>query len=153
MTCLLLQVITSHLTSLSEQFSSYCSDLKTESWDWVHDPFAPAASTKDLTGKAEEQLLELSCDRTLKVRFQQVNHARFWSSFSQEYPDLTAEAMKILLLFPTTYLCESSFSTLTAKKKKYRARLQVEDDLRVCLSSITPRIQKLCREKQVHPSH
>ncbi|XP_057184172.1 zinc finger MYM-type protein 6-like [Triplophysa rosa] len=134
------KVATSHLTSLSEHFSSYFSDVNTDAWDWVHDPFAPAATANGLTGKAEEQLLDLSCDRTLKARFQQVNLANFWPSLSHEYPELTAEAMQILLPFPTTYLCESSFSTLTAMKNKYRARLQEEDDLRVCLSTITPRI-------------
>ncbi|XP_057191418.1 SCAN domain-containing protein 3-like [Triplophysa rosa] len=147
------KVATSHLTSLSEHFSSYFSDVNTDAWDWVHDPFAPAATANGLTGKAEEQLLELSCDRTLKARFQQVNLANFWPSLSHEYPELTAEAMQILLPFPTTYLCESSFSTLTAMKNKYRARLQEEDDLRVCLSTITPRIGKLCCERQAHPSH
>uniref|UniRef100_A0A667WR08 DUF4371 domain-containing protein n=1 Tax=Myripristis murdjan TaxID=586833 RepID=A0A667WR08_9TELE len=137
-----IKVVTSHLTALSEHFSSYFTDVNTAAWDWV-----------DLTGKAEEELLELSCDGTLKVRFRQLAHEDFWASLSHEYPELTTEAMRILLPFPTTYLCQSSFSTMTAIKTKYRARLHVENDLRVCLSSISPRLDKLCNEKQAHPSH
>ncbi|MEQ2182898.1 hypothetical protein GOODEAATRI_027009, partial [Goodea atripinnis] len=49
------------------------------------------------------------------------SYANFWASISHEYPELAAEAMKILLPFPTT---------LTVMKNKYRARLQVEDDLK-----------------------
>ncbi|XP_077100002.1 SCAN domain-containing protein 3-like [Siphateles boraxobius] len=143
------EVATSHLTALSEHFTSYFTDVNTDAWDWVRDPFAPAA-TCSLTSKAEEELVDLSCDRTLKARFQQVSHADFWPFLSREYPELTAQAMQILLQFPTTYLCESSFSTLTAMKTKYRARLHVENDLRVCLSSITPRLDKICSERQAH---
>ena len=124
--------------------------MNTDAWDWVRDPFAPAATASGLTGKAEEELLDLSCDRTLKVRFQQVSYADFWLSLSHEYPELTTEAMRILLPFPTTYLCESSFSTLTAMKTKYRARLHVENYLRVCLSSIPPRMEKLVRDRLTH---
>ena len=124
-----MEVATSHLTALSEHFSSYFSDVNTNAWDWVRDPFSPAATTSGLTGKAEEELMDLSCDRTLKAQFQQLSHADFWPSLSHEYPELTAEVMRILLPFPTTYLCESSFSTLTAMMTKYRARLQDENDL------------------------
>lgn len=146
------EVVTSHLTALSKHFSLYFPDVNTDAWDWVRDPFAPDA-TSDLTGQAEEELLDLSCDRTLKVRFQQMPHADFCPTLSHEYPELTAKAMGILLPFPTTYLCESSFSTLAAMKTKYRARLNVENDLRVCLSSISPRINKICSEREAHPSH
>ena len=52
-----------------------------------------------------------------------------------------------------TYLCETAFSVLTNMKTKYRSRLAVESDLRVCLTKIVPRIEKLCSEKQPHPSH
>uniref|UniRef100_A0A3B4ZRM2 HAT C-terminal dimerisation domain-containing protein n=1 Tax=Stegastes partitus TaxID=144197 RepID=A0A3B4ZRM2_9TELE len=146
------EVASSHLAALREHFSSFFSDVNTDVWDWVCDPFA-AAATSGLSGRAEEELVDLSCDRTLKARFQQVPCADFWPSLSREYPELTAEAMRILLPFPTTCLCELSFSTLTAIKTKYRARLHVENDLRVCLSSITPRIEKLCSERQAHLSH
>ena len=49
-----------HLISLSEHFSSYFSDVHTDAWDWACDPFAPAATANGLTGKAEEQLMNLS---------------------------------------------------------------------------------------------
>ena len=147
------EVATSHLTALSKHFKSYFADVNTDAWDWVRDPFAPGVTCSGLTSKAEDELVDLSCDRTLKARFQQVSHVDFWPSLSREYPELTAQAMQVLLPFPTTYLCESSFSTLTAMKTKYRARLHVESDLRVCLSSITPRLDKLCSERQAHPSH
>ncbi|CAL9700169.1 unnamed protein product [Knipowitschia caucasica] len=145
-------VATSHLTSLCQHFRFYFSEVNTDAWDWVRDPFAPG-SPNSLTGEAEEQLLEVSCDRTLRARFLQVSTVNFWLSLKQDYPELTTKALQILLPFPTTYLCESSFSTLTAMKNKYRARLHVEDDLRVCLSSIAPRIRRLCSQKQAHPSH
>lgn len=114
--------------------------MNTDAWDWVQDAFAPAATTIGLTGKTEEELL--SCDRTLKARFQQVPHADFWPSLLPEYPELTAKVMQILLLFSTTYLCASSFCTLTAMKTKYRARLHVENDVD---STRHPSIQE-CRK-------
>ena len=46
---------TSHLTALSEHFSSYISDVNTNAWDWVRDPFP--ATTSGLTGKTEEELI------------------------------------------------------------------------------------------------
>ena len=54
------EVATSHLTALSKHFDSYFSDVNTDAWDWVRDPFSPSATTSGLTGKAEEELLDLS---------------------------------------------------------------------------------------------
>ena len=72
---------------------------------------------------------------------------------STEYPLLPNKAVNILLPFATTYLCETAFSALTNMKTKYRSRLVVESDMRVCLSNITPRIDSLCKAKQAHLSH
>ena len=44
-------------------------------------------------------------------------------------------------------MCEWAFLTLTNLKTKYSSRLDVESDLRVCLSQIAPRIDKLCKVK------
>ena len=50
-------------------------------------------------------------------------------------------------------MCEKAFSALNNMKTKYRSGLNVESDLRVCLSQIAPRIDGLCKVKQAHPSY
>ncbi|XP_068217899.1 SCAN domain-containing protein 3-like [Palaemon carinicauda] len=144
-----------HLTALNEHFNSYPTDLDTDvwDWDWVRDPLVTSSSARGLSAKAEKEQLELSCDGSQRIRFYKSAHIDFWASIKEEYHELFAAASKVLLQFPRTYLCEASFSALTAKKTKYRARMHVEDDLRVCLSSIHPRIEKFCTGRQAHPSH
>ena len=50
-------------------------------------------------------------------------------------------------------MCQRAFSAPSNMKTKYRSRLNVESDLRACLSQIAPRINILCKMKQAHPSH
>ena len=45
------------------------------------------------------------------------------------------------------------FSTLVYMKNNRRSRLSVEQDLRVALSSVPPRIKKICAPRQAHVSH
>ena len=45
-------------------------------------------------------------------------------------------ALKMLILFASTYLCQAGFSRLTALKTKYRNRAQIEDDLRICFQTL-----------------
>ena len=62
--------------------------------------------------------------------------------------------MNKLLPFCTTYLCESTFSTLTYIKSKYRSTLiNVENLLRSALTQTEPRFNYLCKNKQSHSSH
>ncbi|GBP66088.1 Zinc finger BED domain-containing protein 5 [Eumeta japonica] len=79
---------------------------------------------------------------------------RFWCRIRDEYPMLGKMALNILLPFPTTYLCDTGFSTYAATKTKYRNRLDAEPDLRLQLSSIKPDINQLMKnKKQFHTSH
>ncbi|GBP10789.1 Zinc finger BED domain-containing protein 5 [Eumeta japonica] len=55
----------------------------------------------------------------------------FWCRIRDKYPMLGKMALNILLPFPTTYLCETGFSTYAATKTKYRNRLDVEPDMRL----------------------
>jgi hypothetical protein len=67
---------------------------------------------------------------------------------------LSEHAISVLLSFSTTYLYEQKFSALTnIKNKKREPLLSVDQELRVCLSAIPPRIEQLCRSKQAHVSH
>jgi len=66
---------------------------------------------------------------------------------------LADRALTVLVPFANTYQRETSFSVLAVIKSKFRSRLQVEDDILVSLSKISPRIDFLCRQKQAHTSH
>lgn len=51
-------------------------------------------------------------------------------------PHIAPKALKTLVLFLTTYLCEMEFSAVTAAKTKLRSRLSIRNTLRVSLSPI-----------------
>ena len=59
-------------------------------------------------------------------------------------------AIKTLLPFPSTYLCEVDFSTMTYLKGKCKNALHIHAPLRVALSSIEPQLDKLIEKKQAH---
>ncbi|XP_068223744.1 protein FAM200A-like [Palaemon carinicauda] len=102
----------------------------------------------------EEEITELKCDRTLRIKFNEVLLDVFWISIREEYPVVSAKALDILLQSSTSYLCEQGFSCLTTVKSISRNQLlSVEEELRVCLSEVRPNIEKLGKEKQAQVSH
>ena len=70
-----------------------------------------------------------------------------------EYPILHEIAMRFLLCFSTTYFSETAFSAMTVLKTKQRHRLQLSDCLRLAITSVHPRINKLTDRKQQQKSH
>jgi hypothetical protein len=77
----------------------------------------------------------------------------FWVSIRKKYPVISAKTVNILLQFSTSYLCEQAFSCLTNIESKEENRLlSVEEELRVCLSKIRPRIQHLYKKNQAQVS-
>ena len=77
----------------------------------------------------------------------------FWGRVKNEYPDLCVKAIKFLLPFATSYLCETGFSAVAVIKSRYRSKINVEREMRVAISNLNPRFDKMCATKQAHPSH
>ncbi|KAL7385184.1 hypothetical protein ABVT39_017197 [Epinephelus coioides] len=147
-------VYAEHLKTLKERFECYFPRVANiEDYDWIRDPFNQESSTEKLTMKEREECAELRVDRTLKLKFSELPLDQFWLASASEYPNISHHAIEQLLLFPTTYLCELAFSTLVYMKNNRRSRLSVEQDLRVALSSVPPRIKKICAPRQAHVSH
>ena len=92
-----------------------------------------------MSATLEDKLLELAADEGLKMNFGTMTSlAFFWIHVSSEYHELAEIALKALLPFPSSYLCETGFSTMSLIKTKYRNTLDVCSPLRVALSSIEP---------------
>jgi len=56
-----------------------------------------------------------------------------------EQSGIATIALKTLTPFPTSYLCEEVFSSVTATKTMSRSRLGVRNTMQASLSAITPR--------------
>ena len=107
-----------------------------------------------MSATLEDKLLDLAADEGLKMIFGTMTSlASFWIHVSAEYPELAEIALKALLPFPSSYLCETGFSTMSIIKTKYRNSLDARSPLRVALSSIEPRLDRLANNKQAHLSH
>ena len=141
------------LTNLESSLDRYFPTLDTEQYSWVVNPFGNG-ETKQLSAKEQEQMIDLKGDIVRKTSFSQTELSEFWISLVKEYPELSTRAVKILIPFSTSYLCELGFSVLTEIKSKKRERiLMIDAEMRVCLSSIEPRIEILCNESTCHESH
>ncbi|XP_057184698.1 zinc finger BED domain-containing protein 5 [Triplophysa rosa] len=148
------KLIEEHLQGLKSQLRDYFPSLDVQV-TWMENPFANLCegSVTSLSAKEHDSLIDLSCDSALKLTFSQKSLTDFWIHTLSEYPDLSDKALRFLMPFPTTYLCEAGFSALVALKTKYRNKLNVEPDLRLQLSSLQPDIQRLVNAKQHQPSH
>lgn len=145
-------LIQSHLKHLQGYFKDYFPDLENTHLNWVRDRFAPGVgSSLDL--KSQEALIEMTNSWDSKMKFEALSLPNYWLHVREDYPALAERALKCLLPFATTYLCESGFSTLKVLQTKHRACLHVDNDMRMALTDIKPRLDKLCRSHQTHPSH
>lgn len=75
-------------------------------------------------------------DSTWQLAFKNLPFVQFGYSIKEEYPQLSENAIKILLPFPSTYPCEKECSSYTSTKITYCSRVNAEADMRIQLSSI-----------------
>ncbi|XP_025198500.1 protein ZBED8-like [Melanaphis sacchari] len=102
----------------------------------------------------QEAVIELQNDSDCKNMFDSgMNLEEFWCRRATLHIQLREIALRYLVVFSTTYLCEQGFSSLLVIKNKQRNRLDVSDDMRLAISNIHPRIEKLVKEMQPQKSH
>ena len=79
--------------------------------------------------------------------------ATFWYAQIEMFPQLVKSALKILVFFPTTYLCETGLSTLVSVKTEARNRLNPGDDIHVAITKKEPRFKLIIEKRQQQKSH
>ena len=140
--------IINHLEKLGSSFSAYFKydDIN---YDWIVSPFT--SKIESVPDSLQDDVIDLKNDLTLKPVFESSKYLDFWLKMVSDpkFKKLALEVIKILLPFPTTYLCEVGFSTLLLLKNKQRNKLDVRSDLRLALTqSIAPRIDTIMIKKQ-----
>ena len=116
------QLVRDHLSLLLQEFERYFSTTKDprNAKEWICDPFVNKLGESSMSVQQEDQLLEIENDGDLKRTFETTTLPMFWLKIKPEYPYIATRALKTLLPFPTSYLCEAGFSAVTATKTKLR---------------------------------
>jgi hypothetical protein len=70
-----------------------------------------------------------------------------------EYSEVVNALVTSFLPFGSTYMCEKTFSAMAIIKSKQRNCLQLESDLVLVVSNVSPWTEKLMSGKKTHVSH
>uniref|UniRef100_A0A8D8UL86 Zinc finger BED domain-containing protein 5 n=1 Tax=Cacopsylla melanoneura TaxID=428564 RepID=A0A8D8UL86_9HEMI len=116
-------LIIEHLKLLQKEVSSYFSDCNTINLAPIRNPFSVAINVAEIAEILQDEFIEMKNNSFSKDKFLQKSLIEFWCSVRETYPNLANMALKILVPFVSTYLCEAGFSTLVNIKTKSRNKL------------------------------
>ena len=78
----------------------------------------------------QEEFLDLIHDSSAKASFDNETLDKIWAMMQNVYPKVAAKPLTLLTALPSTYLCESAFSSIvTIQTKAWNKLLDVESDL------------------------
>ena len=156
------QTVIGHLQMLAQKFEDCYGEALPPSDEnaWILDPFA-GTDLPHLPLHVTEEFMDMTIEATncnsfasLKEQYSKDSgNIHFWALMNPLYPTVSKFVKRKLIPFATTLLCETAFSALFVLKTKHRNRLDVEADVRLRLSKVKPRIQKLADARQAQLSH
>ncbi|XP_068236967.1 protein FAM200A-like [Palaemon carinicauda] len=151
----IIPLIEEPLEILEFNIEKYFHNISADQYNWVRNPYIQDPSSKlPLSIPEEEELISVHIDSTLKLEYLDMALESFLIRIGKEHPCIAIKAQKILLQFSTSYLCELGYSSITNIKTKKRLRLlSVEEEIRVCLSSVPPNIERLRKSRNLQLSH
>lgn len=148
------ELVTDHLMKLGEEIGGYFPSIGEDEVVYLRNPFTANVQVLQAGTGMQEELVELQHDDSARDVYSEKNLYDFWFSMRNSYRRIAEPAIQALLLFPSTWLCESAFSVLLGIKSKYRSKLKTpEHDLRCAVAKVSPRINELVAKKQAQPSH
>ena len=140
---------------LIPDFSYRCEDLRAIDFpDWLVQPFLIPLVNADES--IREELAHFQQDPSASCIWKYKGQLTWLSEeMEDKYPQMCRVAQELLLPFPTSHLVECCFSAVADLmcKKQNRLNISTRGDLRLKLTSIKPRIDRLCEKQQAHGSH
>jgi hypothetical protein len=97
--------VLNHLTNNESNVKNCFPELTLQQHEWMRNPFAVTIGEEisHLSIKAKASLIELSCDTSLKMKFEALSLPEFWICKKNTWNSQKL-ATEVLLLFGTTYL-------------------------------------------------
>ena len=148
----------STLSTLRSHFSGRFSDFRKINADMklFQNPFSIQA--EDAPPHVQMELIDLQSDDNFSSLHSTLDIASFYSRLAStnQFPNITAHASKMLAIFASTYICEQTFSRMTYIKSRLRSRLSndhLHALLRCGVTSFEAEIEKLSTTLQSQPSH
>lgn len=146
------QTIATHIDELAKSLDGYFPTR--ESYPaWVRQAFTFADETADINDEFLDEIIELQQSQVQQQLFRTTTLSTFWCQQMNKYPVIAKKALDFSTPFVTTYLPEQSFSRMVDIKTKKRNRLCCENDMRVALAKVKPRISELVSQRQQQKSH
>jgi hypothetical protein len=132
----------------------FLEEMKNCQQNWIAKPFQGDMTTAILT-KADEELVDLSEDTSLKLNFNSIKLTQFWPCVQQTCPTLSTEALKVMLPISSSYICDVGFSAMVGMKTELRSKLQLSNFLRLKITRIDVDVSAFINSnrKQAHQSH
>ena len=144
-------LIAEYIISLRNELCRYFPQTPGLSHTLVKTPFC--SKFEDVPEIAQDEFIDMLNSECVQTEFENNSLMKFWIKKIEGYPILSETVLRVLMPYPSTYMCENAFSTLLVIKSKARNRLEAENDLRCALSKTTPRIERLVQTKQQQISH
>ncbi|KAK0137595.1 General transcription factor II-I repeat domain-containing protein 2 [Merluccius polli] len=137
---------------LGAEFTRRFADFDVQKcrFELLRNPFA--VDVENAPTNLQKELIELQCSDTLKSKYDAVGAAQFPHLIPDTMPQLHTQAVQMLSMFGSTYLCEQLFSSMKMTKTSHRSRLTDEDlcsILRISSAqSLSPDIDELASKKR-----
>jgi len=77
----------------------------------------------EISDDLQDELLDMRNNSSTRELFLDMSLSQFWVSMQLSYPKISRAALKIVVAFVSTYLCERGFSMLVQIKTKARNKL------------------------------
>ncbi|KAJ4935631.1 hypothetical protein JOQ06_017162 [Pogonophryne albipinna] len=109
-------------------------------------------------GALQMEVLEMGSSELLKAQHKDAPVCDFWINVVPQarFKNTRAIAMFLLTMFPSTYICESAFSSMNAIKSQDRNRhssAHLGQCLRIATTEYKPNIRQVASSRRSHFSH
>ena len=143
-----MSVMCSHLNALISHFEKYFSeDMEKYRYNWIRNPFVDNANAaQGFTFLEAEQFIDLTSDLTSKSIYHPNSLIFGGTKARAEFPLVGCKALDVVVPFATSYLCETGFSAVVVIKSKCHNKIDIEREMRIAISNIAPRFDKMCVE-------